>query len=152
MPELTIKQSFKALCTARCSREEGQNLRALHPRRASLQSENSMRVSPCSLAQSACNRTNQMKPSTLPNPRPLTITLSPKPYKPYIRKPYTPTRKQTQLRIPELLLKLQNLNCFRLRPGRACRFNPVAQWEFPKIRVPCFGVLIIRILPFRVLY
>ena len=25
-------------------------------------------------------------------------------------------------------------------------------WEFPKIRVPYFGVLIIRILSFRVLY
>ena len=25
-------------------------------------------------------------------------------------------------------------------------------WEFPKIGVPCFGVLIIRILLFRVLY
>ena len=25
-------------------------------------------------------------------------------------------------------------------------------WEFPKIRVPCSGVLIIRILLFRVLY
>ena len=26
------------------------------------------------------------------------------------------------------------------------------RWEFPKIRVPCIGVLITRILLFRVLY
>ena len=29
---------------------------------------------------------------------------------------------------------------------------PVTIWEFPKIRVPDFGVLIIRTLLFRVLY
>ena len=28
----------------------------------------------------------------------------------------------------------------------------VCMWEFPKIRVPYFGVLIVRILLFRVLY
>ena len=30
--------------------------------------------------------------------------------------------------------------------------SPRASWEFPKIGVPYFGDLIIRILPFRVLY
>ena len=31
-------------------------------------------------------------------------------------------------------------------------FSAIATWEFPKIGVPYFGVLIIRILLFRVLY
>ena len=35
----------------------------------------------------------------------------------------------------------------------SCRMHAYMRiWEFPKIRVPYFGVLIIRILLFRVLY
>ena len=32
------------------------------------------------------------------------------------------------------------------------RIERMSRWDFPKIKVPLFGVLITRILPFRVLY
>ena len=37
-------------------------------------------------------------------------------------------------------------------PGLLTRKPNPCIWDFPKIRVPCFGVHIIRILLFRVLY
>ena len=41
--------------------------------------------------------------------------------------------------------------------GKTCEIRcqdggPITIWDFPKTRVPYFGVLIIRILLFRVLY
>ena len=39
-----------------------------------------------------------------------------------------------------------------VNPERSKNSRAVSIWEFPKIRVPYFGVLIIRILLFRVLY
>ena len=36
--------------------------------------------------------------------------------------------------------------------GKCIPHGLLTKWEFPKIRVPYFGVLIIRILLFRVLY
>ena len=40
----------------------------------------------------------------------------------------------------------------RLSGPLSLRSPAGSRWEFPKIRVPYFGVLIIRILLFRVLY
>ena len=39
-----------------------------------------------------------------------------------------------------------------LKPKAPKALNPGDTWDFPKIRAPYFGVLIIRILLFRVLY
>ena len=54
-----------------------------------------------------------------------------------------------------LALKHARISMWRNTPFPPQNCKPVALnpiWDFPKIRVPYFGVLIIRILLFRVLY
>ena len=54
---------------------------------------------------------------------------------------------------PYKTLKPKNSKVVTLkRPENPNRPDAKARWDFPKIRVPYFGVLLIRILLFRVLY
>ena len=58
---------------------------------------------------------------------------------------------------PAACLRASGPSYALVAPGTARRSwglasNVISTWQFPKIRVPYFGVLIIRILLFRVLY
>ena len=80
---------------------------------------------------------------------------------------YTYTQIRNGIAMPEVVypvhvLELTHLLLFlKLQPRRCAQPQTLEDdqkgdhagiWELPKIGVPCFGVLIIRILLFRVLY